>query len=194
MCGVRGSGSAAVTKAAAAGAEAVVVVAAAAAAAAVAAVVAAAVAAVVTALGAAAVQGGTVAGLSCGYHRTCGSACLSSPSICTSAKRECECARVSRFAFVPNCRMTNDRVAPPTARGIEHRRGAMLLAQHGRHALCVARTKTSINRTPISPPPNRANSRIGPFFTAPAFASICRQREENPCAGGGGELREKRLL
>jgi hypothetical protein len=33
----------------------------------------------------------------------------------------------------------------------------------------------SYTETPISPPPNRPKSRIGPFLAAPVFASICRQ-------------------
>jgi hypothetical protein len=38
--------------------------------------------------------------------------------------------------------------------------------------------------TPISPPPNRPNSRIGPFLAAPAFASICRQQVAAPRRAG----------
>ena len=58
----------------------------------------------------------------------------------------------------------------PGLGGVQDYQRAKLTAAAGmclRGPLCT--------ETPISPPPNRPKSRIGPFLAAPVFASICRQ-------------------
>ena len=59
---------------------------------------------------------------------------------------------------------------------IQHPAFQRFQAASSKHVSSTRRTPgVPINRTPISPPLIHTKSGIGPFFAAPAFASICKQ-------------------